>query len=124
MRRILTVMVMAAAITSARAIRHEVRLTYYHAVAAQTNGQPTVTADGSIINMGKLKRGTLKWCAVSRDLLCHYPYGTKIHIEGMGWYEVHDTTAARIKRTVDILMPASKKGETREAVIIYKKAKR
>ncbi len=101
---------------------HTVKVTCYQPVAAQCNSNPTVTADGSKINMNKLKQGEVKWCAVSRDLLKHYPYGSKIYIEGHGWYEVHDTCNKRYTNLVDILIHPTHKGFCKKGVKISNKA--
>ena len=89
-----------------------VKLTHYHPVKAECYGNPLVTSDGSSINLRKLKRGKLRWCAVSRDLLRLFPKGKpkRIWIEGHGFYEVRDVTNRRLKNTVDILLhPSSKR---------------
>lgn len=89
-----------------------VRLTYYHPVRSQCDANPTVTSDGSRIDMNKLKAGRLRWCAVSRDLLPLFPKNRprRVHIEGHGVYEVRDVTSPRLKKTVDILLhPSSKR---------------
>ena len=59
----------------------------------------------------KLKKGEIKYCAVSRDLLSEIPYGSIIYIEGHGEYEVVDTMNKRIKMGVDILQDISEKGK-------------
>ena len=69
----------------------------------------TAVADYPLrIDLEKLESGGLHWCAVSRELRDKYPYGTAIWIEDYGLYFVHDCTAARIKNTVDILVPRRK----------------
>lgn len=86
-------------------------VTVYNAVPSQCSGNHLKTADGSIINTQKLEAGELKWCAVSRDLLrSGYKYGDKIEILSSdslisGIYEIHDTSAPRFTRHIDILMP-------------------
>lgn len=88
-----------------------VKLTYYHPVKSECYANPLITADGSKIDLQKLKQGKVRWCAVSRDLLPLFPKGKpkRLWIEGYGIYEVHDVTNKRIKNTVDILLhPASK----------------
>ena len=89
-----------------------VRLTGYHPVKAECDNNPLITADGSVINLSKLKQNKIRWCAVSRDLLAFFPKNKpkRVWIEGYGVYEVHDVTNKRIKNTVDILLhPSSKK---------------
>lgn len=88
-----------------------VKLTYYHPIKSECYANPLITADGSKIDLQKLKQGKVRWCAVSRDLLPIFPKGKpkRLWIEGYGVYEVHDVTNKRIKNTVDILLhPVSK----------------
>lgn len=86
-------------------------ITVYNAVANQCNEDYLTTADGSRIDTRALENGTLKWCAVSRDMLRNgYKYGDKIEILSSDpliseVYEIHDTTAPRFTRHIDILMP-------------------
>ena len=86
-------------------------VTVYNAVPHQCSGNHLKTADGSLIDTDALENGTLKWCAVSRDMLKNgYKYGDKIEILSSdslisGIYEIHDTSAPRFKRHIDILMP-------------------
>jgi len=88
-----------------------VKWTYYHPVKQECYDNPLVTADGSRINLHKLKTGKIRWCAVSRDLLPLFPKGKRkrVRIEGYGIYEVHDVANKRIKNTVDILLPPDSK---------------
>ena len=83
-----------------------VTVTCYQPVKAQCNGNPLVTADGSKIDLNRLRRGKIKWCSVSRDLLKLFPKGKpkKIWIEGLGIYEVRDVMNKRFRRRVDILV--------------------
>lgn len=83
-----------------------VTLTYYQPVKEQCNNEPLVTADGSKINLHHLKKGKLKWCAVSRDLLWLFPKNKpkKVWIEGFGEYQVKDIMNKRHKHCVDILI--------------------
>lgn len=87
------------------------KVAYYHPVKAECSGNPLITADGSKVNLHKLKQGKIRWCAVPRELLCYFPKDKpkRIWIEGYGIYEVHDVTSKRIKNTVDIMVhPANK----------------
>lgn len=83
-----------------------VTLTCYQPVKSQCNKEPLVTADGSKINLHHLKRGSIRWCAISRDLLYLFPKNKpkKVFIEGFGVYEVRDITNKRFKHRVDILV--------------------
>ena len=83
-----------------------VTLTCYQPVKSQCNNQPLVTADGSKINLHHLKRGNIKWCAISRDLLYLFPKNKpkRVSIEGFGVYEVKDVMNKRHKHRIDILI--------------------
>ena len=83
-----------------------VTITYYQPLAEQCSGNPLLTADGSRIDLAKLERGEIKWCAVSPDL---YKKGGRIWIDGMGVYEIHDKTSARHRAWVDILISPNHK---------------
>ena len=83
-----------------------VTITYYQPTTAQCGSNPLVTADGSRIDLSKLERGEIKWCAVSPDL---YVKGGKIWIDGMGVYEIHDKTSSRHRAWVDILISPNHK---------------
>ena len=81
-------------------------LTVYNPVKKQCDRDPKTTSDGSKINMNHLKKGKIKWCAISRDLLYLFPKGKKkrIFIYGYGYYDVHDVMNRRYKHSVDILL--------------------
>lgn len=83
-----------------------VTLTCYQPVKSQCDESPLITADGSKINLTKLKRKQLKWCAISRDLLYLFPKNKpkRIYIEGYGEYEVRDVMNKRFNHRVDILI--------------------
>lgn len=81
-------------------------ITYYQPTKEQCGSNPLVTADGSRIDLAKLERGEIKWCAVSPDL---YKKGGRIWIDGMGVYEIHDKTSARHRAWVDILISPNHK---------------
>lgn len=86
-------------------------VTVYHPVKAQTDDTPLITSDGSRIDLRKLKRREIRWCAISRDLLWLFPKDRpkRIHIEGLGVYEVRDTMNKRFDHRVDILLHPSDK---------------
>lgn len=86
-------------------------VTIYHPVKSQTDGNPLITADGSKIDLKKLKRKEIRWCAISKDLLWMFPKNKpkRIYIEGMGVYEVRDTMNERFDHRVDILQHPSDK---------------
>lgn len=108
---IICIMALVASVTFAKNkpfITH-VTLTTYNAVKNQCDNTPLITADGTKIDMKKLKRGKIKYCAVSRDLLWCIPLGSVVHIEGHGYYEVRDTMNERFDHYIDILQHTSKK---------------
>lgn len=92
-----------------KTIGHRVLATKYHPVKRQCSGNPLITADGSRINLKKLKAGKLKWIAVSRDLLKHYNFGDTVLVISenkriSGKWVIHDTMNSRFKRKIDFLL--------------------
>lgn len=91
--------------------KREVTVTRYNPVESQCNSQPLITADMSKISLSKLKRGEIRWIAVSRDLRKIYKYGDVVEIKAKngdddsinGLYEVHDTMNKRFTDRIDIL---------------------
>lgn len=89
-----------------------ITLTCYRPIKKECNSQPLITADNSKINLKHLKKGHIKWCAISRDLLWLFPKNKpkRIYIEGYGTYEVKDLMNKRYNHAVDILIhPKDKK---------------
>lgn len=93
-----------------------VTATAYQAVPGQTDNEPFVTADNSLIkpHYGSRKR----WLALSNDLLKrwggHFDYGDKVRVRGLspqldGIYTVHDTMNRRHRRSMDVLTHPSEK---------------
>ena len=90
------------------------RISFYQAVAAQTDNDPTTAACGG--NLGP-------WIqiAVSRDLLPSFPCGSLVRLQldrpvaGIEWLDaiVYDTMNPRYRNTVDILVG------TREPALRY-----
>ena len=96
----------------------EVTGTYYHTDASQCDGNPFITADQSEIDSLKLKRGELRWVALSRDLLKRWKgpinYGDTIYIhhtddELRGNWIVRDCMNAKYKNRIDFLTHPGKK---------------
>jgi 3D (Asp-Asp-Asp) domain-containing protein len=88
-----------------------VTVTCYQPVKEQCDDNPLITADGSKIDLHKLKQGKIKWCAISRDLLWLFPKDKpkRVHIHGYGIYEVRDVMNKRFNHRVDILLHPSDK---------------
>lgn len=102
--------------------------TYYNVDSTQCEGDPTVTADGSIIDLQKLNSGDIRWVALSRNLLKRwggrFDFGDKIKVEHKdsriaGIWTVRDCTAARHHNHIDFLIPKGKDfaGRTRNIKI-------
>jgi 3D (Asp-Asp-Asp) domain-containing protein len=111
MRILLTLLlVWVSLLGEARTITH-VTLTCYQPVKSQCDEDPITTSDGSKINLHHLKKGRIKWCAISRDLLWMFPKNKpkRVYIEGYGVYEVRDTMNIRHTHRVDILIHPSDK---------------
>ena len=120
MRKLLIICIMAlvASVTFAedKSFVTHVTLTTYNAVASQCDDSPLITADGTKIDLKKLKKGEIKYCAVSRDLLWCIPLGSVVHIEGHGYYEVRDTMNERFNHYIDILQHKSQKNFKKEKI--------
>ena len=96
---------------------HIQRATTYNATVSQCDNDPFTTADGSIIDLNKLKSQSLKWCALSRDLLSRwgglFNYGDTIDVYSIsspqinGKWCVRDCMNKRYTKSVDFLFDAS-----------------
>ena len=97
---------LAIVVARAQGIVTHVTLTYYQPLKEQCDSEPLITSDGSRINLSHLRRGKIRWCAVSRDLLYLFPKGKKkrVWIEGFGEFEVKDVMNRRFRHSVDILI--------------------
>ena len=87
---------------------------------AQCDSDPLVTADGTKIDLNKLKKGKIKYCAISRNLLPFIPLGSVIEIEGYGLYEVRDTMNKRFSHCIDILQHVGEKNFKKTKVKVVK----
>lgn len=95
---------------------YTVTATVYNAVPGQTDAEPFVTADNSLI---KPHYGTGQhWMALSNDLLKRwggkFDYGDQVRVSGMpsnldGVYTVHYTMNRRHRHCVDVLAHPSEK---------------
>ncbi len=95
----------------------DMTVTIYHAVPAQTDDTPMITASG--LDLEGQNIAELRVCALSRDLLARwggpFEYGDQIFIdlpdpELGGWWTVEDTMAKRWTNHIDLLVPTSRKG--------------
>lgn len=104
---------------------HLERATRYNPVKEQCDRDPLTTADGSKIDLDSLKRGRIRWCALSRDLIYDeyrqglhsngfrgiFEFGDTVHVHSEstpminGWWVVHDCMNARYKNSIDFLFP-------------------
>ena len=94
--------------------KKNITLTYYNPVKEQCDKDPHITADGSRIDLKKLRNGQLRWCAISRDLLNVYSYGDEIWIESenpliRGYWIVKDTMNKKKVSSIDLLLPVGHK---------------
>lgn len=113
MKALLISILLAVQVTAVRGTVTHVTLTCYQPVKEQCNDDPLTTADGSKIDLKKLKDGDIKWCAISRDLLWLFPKDKpkRVYIEGYGIYEVRDLMNKRWHHRIDILKhPDDKEG--------------
>lgn len=99
-----------------------VTLTVYNPTEAQCDGDPLTTADGTKIDKAKLKRGEIKYCAVSDDLLWALPFNSVIEIDGHGQYIVHDRMNSRWKHHIDLLQDESEQQFSKKNVKIRRVA--
>ena len=97
-----------------------VTVTTYNPIEEQCGPNPLITASGKKIDVKKLKAKKIKYCAVSRDLLWCLPFGSIIHIEGHGYYEVVDTMHKRYNCHIDILQHPSEENFKKEKIKIIK----
>ncbi len=103
------------------------RATVYHATAAQCDGNPLETADGSRIVAARIPR--LRWCAVSQDLLTRrggpLNFGDTLCVrEGgrlNGRWVVRDVMNYRHRRHIDFLVrPADKFDPDQNTVEVHR----
>ena len=102
--------------------------TYYNPVPEQCDASPLITADGSKIDLDKLKNREIRWVALSRDLLKRWggplDHGDTITITHKnpainGKWVVHDCMNRRFKKRMDFLVALGNKfpGKTRDITI-------
>ena len=89
------------------------RATTYNPVSSQCDNNPLTTADGSLINLTKLKDQSLRWCALSRDFIARwgglFDYGDTIQVGSFtspqinGFWVVRDCMNKRYTNSLDFL---------------------
>jgi len=94
--------------------------TIYRVDPKQCWGNPLITADGTHIDTVALNRDSIKFIAVSQDMLKRnggpFRYGDSVFINipnnpsFTGKYVIHDCMNKRYKRSVDILTGVRKRG--------------
>jgi hypothetical protein len=94
--------------------------TIYRIDPNQCWGNPLITADGTRIDTVALNRDSVKYIAVSQDMLKRnggpFSYGDSVYLHipnntsFTGTYVVHDCMNKRYKRSVDILTGVRKRG--------------
>ena len=96
--------------------------TIYHAVEAQTDSTPFITASNRVIN--KDNPGGHRWIAVSRDLeALGYTFGTRVCVENAGpmhgYWTVQDRMNKRWTMRIDFLVNQEIKGGKWDNVTLY-----
>lgn len=86
---------------------HTVKATYYNPVRSQCINVD-ITADGSKIDMKKLRSGDIRWIAISRDLRVCYNFGDTVVVTSnnpklSGEWVVKDVMGKRHKMRIDFL---------------------
>tara|TARA_R110000796_G_scaffold177590_3_gene294424 strand:+ start:2952 stop:3470 length:519 start_codon:yes stop_codon:yes gene_type:complete len=125
---------------------HISRGTYYNPVSSQCDASPLITADGSYIDTNELKSGTLRYVALSWDLI-NDAYRRKVAFRKWAWngkikfgdtisvhsikypqvngkWVVRDVMNSRYRKTVDFLYAKSSSpriGVINDLKIIIKK---
>jgi len=99
-----------------------VTATIYHAVPAQTDSTPFITASNKVIN--KDNPGGHRWIAVSSDLeALGYTFGARVCVENAGpmdgYWIVQDRMNKRWTNRIDFLVDESMKGGKWNNVKIY-----
>lgn len=92
------------------------------------NGMGTITASGSKVDINSLKKGSVRWVALSRDMLKTFKYGDTIKVECenehlSGYWVVKDKMHKRWKKKIDFMLPRKEKINFNKPikVKIYKK---
>lgn len=76
---------------------YQVHITAYSPSKRQCDEDPLIAA-----SMRKVKAGTI---AVSRDLFQQgWVFGKKVHLEGLGVYEINDLMNKRYEKRIDVFM--------------------
>lgn len=104
-----------------------IRATYYNPVSGQGHGNPLITADGSKIDIKKLKNRRLRWVALSRDLFkMGFNMGDTIEIESSvpfysGLWVIKDKMGKNMKKKIDFLVYSKPKQHPPKFVTIRRR---
>lgn len=100
-----------------------VKTSIYHPVQSQCDSTPKITSCGIHISDTHLKRGTIRYVSLSRDLLKEHKYGSYIIVKCAnayynGKWKIVDTMNRRFKNKIDFLQhPKNKNVPPRKVVI-------
>lgn len=104
--------------------------TPYQPSIAQCDSTPFNTGDGSFIDTNLLKTHSIRWCALSQDLLWFnggpFHYGDTVwvycqHESMRGWWIAHDAMNKRHKNRIDFLQWYDTDMHTTKGVVISNK---
>ena len=93
-------------------------LTIYHPSKSQCDSDPFVTASNKKINLKKLKEGSIRWMAISRDMLKRWGgklnYGDTVELQAGdssidGTWIIQDTMNKRYKNRGDLLFDSTQR---------------
>lgn len=84
--------------------------TYYNPVTEQCDNRPLETADGTIIDIGKLNNHELRYISISRDLQKEFRLGDTVYIQCnnkslTGIWVIRDLMNAKWEKKIDFLFP-------------------
>lgn len=100
----LIICTLVSLVTSAQ---YTLKATKYH---PGINGVGYITADGSRINVSKLRNYEIRWVALSHDMFTEFKLKDTIQVESdnpnlRGLWIVKDKTHPRLRKHIDFLLP-------------------
>jgi 3D (Asp-Asp-Asp) domain-containing protein len=86
--------------------QHTLRATKYY---PNYKGMGTITASGSKVNINSLRKGYVRWVALSQDMFKYYKFNDIIYVQCSnkhlnGFWIVKDKMNKRIKRGIDFML--------------------